>query len=119
MGGVKAWRGRVEATNDNLPYATAIAVVFLGTIVDAVSTIVGHSVVNGVEEWNGVIVGIAGLLPFPIAVVLTKALALSIVALFAIGLWRNDGPWKVCLIVPGVLWMTVGVVNVVTILISM
>jgi hypothetical protein len=111
--------GSIESTNDHLPYAAAVAVVAVGTILDSVSTVVGNSYIAGVEEWNVVILAVAGVLPFPVAVFAIKAAALGFVTICAVVLWRMEGPWKVCLVVPGVVWTTVGVLNVVTIASSM
>jgi hypothetical protein len=118
MGGTKSWYRRGSAANNTIPQAIAFLVLFIGTIVDSFSTIFGHSVVNGVEEWNGAILTIAHLLPFPYAVFGVKAFAIAIVVILSVVLERNGGPWKMCFIVPGMVWTAVGVLNTITILVS-
>lgn len=94
----------------------AVALLLIGSIIDSVSTVIGHSVVSGIEEWNVVILIVGGLVPFPVAVFLIKVSALAIIGFLAFILWSKGGPWKLGVIIPGILWMTIGIANLVTIL---
>jgi hypothetical protein len=107
---------RVGRWPDGRPGAEAIAIVALGGTLDVLSTVIGHSAVSGVEEWNIAVLTVATWVPFPLAVVLLKVWAVVIFAVGGVLVWRWDGPWELCLLGPGVLWTGVGVMNAATIL---
>jgi hypothetical protein len=107
---------RSHCTSGTRSGATAIGIVGFGGALDVASTIVGHTAVSGVEEWNVAVLAVAGWLPFPLAVVLLKVAALAIFAVGGFLVWRRGGSWELCLAGPGVLWTSVGVMNAVTIL---
>jgi hypothetical protein len=98
------------------PGAVAIGVVVLGGTLDVLSTIVGHTAVPGVEEWNVVVLALTTWFSFPLAVVLLKLAALAFVAIGCFAVWRGGGRWELCLAGPGVVWAGVGLLNAVTIL---
>jgi hypothetical protein len=116
--GAKMGYDRDSFINDAIAHPTAIVVIFIGSILDSVSTIIGHSLVTGVKEWNTVFLTVSQFFPFPFAVFATKASALFIIILLTVHVGRKRGPWKMCLIIPGVMWTSVGLINTVTILTS-
>jgi hypothetical protein len=116
IGGWKMGVERIRSTVGVRHGVTAIAIVALGGTLDVLSTIVGHTAVAGVEEWNVAILTVAAWVPFPIAVVLTKVGALAVFAVGGFVVWKRDGPWELVLIGPGALWTGVGLLNAVTIL---